>query len=578
MSRLPQSSYLVFFLWCITSAGQQLQAPPSEQNAAEIASHDTPATFRVKVNLVLVPVVVRDRQGHAVGDLKKENFQIFDKGKPQTITSFVVEESGHEAKPAPAPDKSAEKQETTPERMPDRFTAYLFDDIHLNFADLSQVRNAAQKHLDQSFLPTDRTAIFTTSGRTTLDFTDDRDKLRETLLKIQPQPISHSPIQECPDVSYYQADLIQNKNDPSALQAAALEDLTCHPPPPNMSAGDAMRQAELNARAMASRVLPEGDHETRVSLSVVKDVVRRISVMPGKRSMILVSPGFLTLFDVQQDKTEILDRAIRANVIISSLNARGLYAVIPGGDASQQGTNNMISSAIKSQFASAAALTEEETLAELADGTGGSYFHNSNDLLEGFRRVAARPEYVYVLGFSPENLKLDGRFHALKITVKDAAKVTLQARRGYYAPTRLADPNETAKQEIEDALFSREELHDIPLEFHTQFFKADDVNARLSLMIRVDVRHLRFRKADGRNRDDLTIASGLFDRNGNYLMGNEKILEMRLRDDTLATRLGSGVTIKNSFDVKPGSYVIRLVIRDAEGQMMAATNGAVEIP
>jgi hypothetical protein len=241
---------------------------------------------------------------------------------------------------------------------------------------------------------------------------------------------------------------------------------------------------------------------------------------------------------------------------------------------------------MKIPFASAIALADEETLADLAEGTGGTYFHNSNDLVEGFKRVAARPEYVYVLGFSPQNLKLDGRFHAVKVVVKpsvnesgtSSGKVSLQARRGYYAPRQLTDPAETAKQEIEDALFSREELRDIPIEMHTQFFKPTERTARLAVLVRVDVKHIRFRKADGRNRNDLTVASGLFDRNGNLIAGNQKVLEMRLRDETLAKGLGSGITIKTSFDVKPGTYLVRLVVRDAEGQLMAATNGAVEIP
>jgi hypothetical protein len=74
------------------------------------------------------------------------------------------------------------------------------------------------------------------------------------------------------------------------------------------------------------------------------------------------------------------------------------------------------------------------------------------------------------------------------------------------------------------------------------------------------------------------VVSGLFDRNGNYLEAKESVVEMRLLDATLETKLRAGITVKSSFDVKPGSYIIRLVVRDSEGQMMAATNGAVEIP
>jgi len=116
------------------------------------------------------------------------------------------------------------------------------------------------------------------------------------------------------------------------------------------------------------------------------------------------------------------------------------------------------------------------------------------------------------------------------------------------------------------------------VELHTQFFKSSDVNAKLSVLARIDVRQLRFRKADGRNLDILTVASGLFDRNGNYVTGVEKTVDMHLKDETLAVKLNSGITVRSGFDVAPGSYFVRIVVRDTEGQKMAALNGAVEIP
>jgi VWFA-related protein len=543
-----------------------------------MSSHETPATFKSKVNLVLVPVVVRDAQGRAVGNLKQEDFQILDKGKPQVISKFSVEKSERQVT-AEKESPGGTAAETAPAASaapvaPERYVAYLFDDVHLVFADLVRVRDATDRHL-ASLESTDRAAIFSTSGQTTLDFTDDRAKLHETLLRLQPRPASRSTIPECPDVSYYQADLIQNKNDQQAFQAAVADAMSCLRLDPTQAASLPIAQGA--ARSGTSRAMSSGDNETRLALNVVRDVVRRISAMPGLRSIILVSPGFFTPYDVVQYKTEIMDRAIHANVIISALDARGLYTIIPGGDASQKGSDP-ISAPFRAQYQTSGALAEADVLAELADGTGGLFFHNSNDLDAGFKRVAARPEYYYVLGFSPQNLKLDGTFHNLKVTVKSPSKVNLQARRGYYAPRHVADPAEAAKQEIEDALFSREELHDLPIELHTQFFKASEDSAKLSVVVRVDVKHIRFRKVEGRNRNDLTVVSGLFDRNGNYITGVTKVIEMRLKDETLEHKLQSGITLRTSFDVKPGSYLVRLVVRDAEGQVMSAENGAVEIP
>jgi hypothetical protein len=295
--------------------------------------------------------------------------------------------------------------------------------------------------------------------------------------------------------------------------------------------------------------------------------------------LILVSAGFFLADDLRFEETDIMDRAIRANVRISSLNARGLYTLIPGGDAS---TNTTVVSPrvlnAKAQYQGDSALAEEAIMEELADATGGRYFHNNNDLKAGFAQVAASPEFVYVLGFSPQNLKPDGAYHALKVKLTNARGLEVQARRGYYAPKHLPDPEEDAKREIQEALFSRDEVLDIPVELHMQFFKSSDIAAKIAVLAQVSVKNLRFRKANGRNNDNLTILSGVFDRNGNYIQGTQKTVEMRLQDATMEKVLNSGITVRTNFDVAPGSYVIRLVVRDSEGQTMAARNGVVEIP
>jgi VWFA-related protein len=574
---LRPAALLCLGLWALL-AGQT--PPPNAGN--EVTEHDTPATFRTKVNLVLVPVVVRDRQGKVIGDLKKEDFRLFDNGKPQTISSFSVETLASQtvapikAETPPARSGEEEPAAINPADVPKRFVVYFFDDVHLLLGDLMQVRNAAERHMNESLVPTDRAAIFTTSGRTKLDFTDDRAKLHATLLSLTPQPLGRAGSQLCPDISYYQANLIFNQIDPMATQAAVADAMACMYLDPSDPSATSMAKSAVTATA--SQVYQNGDQESRVSLQTLTEVIRRLSAMPGQRSVILISPGFLTLPDLFQDKAGLIDRAIRSNVIISSLDARGLYTVVPGGDAAQPNPQSATGAMMRAQYFTASALAEEDVLADLAYGTGGTFFHNNNDLVEGFKRVAARPEFVYVLGFSPQNLKLDGRLHSLKVSLGNSNKLELQARKGYYAPQHLADPAETAKQEIQDALFSREELRDIPVVMRTQFFKSSVENARLAVMARVDVKNLHFRKENGRNQDDLTVVSGLFDRNGNLVSGNSKTVEMRLRDQTLETRLNSGITVKSSFDVKPGSYMIRLVVRDSEGQLMAAANGTVDIP
>ncbi len=561
----------------------------------EISSRDAPATFSTKVNLVMVPVVVRDGHGKAIGTLQKDDFQLFDKGKPQVISRFSIEKAGEAAIPAEvATDDAAidKSPASTPPAQPiaQRFVLYLFDDVHTSNADLMQVRMAADRHLAESLDATTRAAIFTTSGQGNLDFTDDHAKLHDALLKLMSRPTISAPGSECPDITYYMADLVQNKNDQTMLHAAAQEVMaTCDPPPPIPPGSSPtviqqiMQQAEQNAenvvRATASSILNQGERDTRLAFTVLEGAIRRLSSAPGDRSLILASSGFYIADDLRYEETDIMDRAIRANVRISSLNARGLYALIPGGDAStptSAGGPGVMN--VKSQYQRESALADEGIMEELADATGGRYFHNNNDLKAGFAQVAAAPEFVYVLGFSPQNLKLDGAYHALKVKLTNSRGLDVQARRGYYAPKHLPDPEEDAKREIQEAMFSRDEIQDIPIELHMQFFKSSDVAANITVLARVSVRSLRFRKAEGRNNDDLKILSGVFDRNGNFITGKEKTVQMHLQDSTLEKVLSSGITVRTNFDVAPGSYVIRLVVRDSEGQTMAARNGVVEIP
>jgi len=545
-------------------------------------SRDEPTTFKVNVRLVLVRVVARDAKGHAVGNLHKEAFQLFDKGKPQVISQFSEERPGEHVALAskssePIAGEAPREVSTTNGKAPDvpeRFIAFVFDDVHLKFGDLAQVRAAADRHL-ATLLPTDRVAIFSTSGQTTLDFTDDRAQLHATLLRLQPRPVTNSGVTDCPDVNYYLGDLIENKHDVQATDMATQDALYCE------FNGDQsfLHQAQQAAKTAASQAVINGETESRLALGVLKDIVRRVALMPGQRNVVLVSPGFLTP-QLETDYMEVIDRAVRSQIIINALDARGLYTVVPGGDVSRSPSGNVGAQFIglKVQYQSASASAESDVMATLADGTGGTFFQNNNDLDEGLRRVSTAPEYYYVLGFTPQNLKLDGNFHSLKVTVKSPEKLTIQSRRGYFAPKHVADPSQEAKEEIDDALFSQEELHDLPVGLHTQFFKSSEADAKLTVLAHVDVKQLRFRKAEGRNWNDLTVVSALFDRNGTFLQGSEKTLQMRLKDETLQNKLGSGITMRASFDVKPGSYLVRLVVRDSEGRLMSAENGAVEIP
>jgi hypothetical protein len=309
------------------------------------------------------------------------------------------------------------------------------------------------------------------------------------------------------------------------------------------------------------------------SQAELRDLVRRLSVMPGNRNLVLVSPGFLLTRDHQTDEYDLLDRAIHSGVTINTIDMRGLFTTIPGGPAEQK-----YHDALSSQYDREAATQADDILAELADGTGGTFFHNDNRLKEGLNQLAARPEYLYVLGFSPGNLKYDGSYHALKVTLRSYPGLTLQARRGYWAPRHEVDAAEAVQDVLREAVFSHDELGGIPVEVQTEFFESTEAKAELTVTARLRLENLRFRKAEDRNNDTLTVVAGLFDSNGNYISGIQRVIRMHLRDQTLAAVQSSAITVKENFSVAPGRYIVRFVVRDAEADTMAARNAGVEIP
>jgi VWFA-related protein len=564
------------------SSKQNATKSPNAQQPSdnsELVTQDTPTTFKVRVNLALVRVVVRDSKGQVVPNLRKEDFQLFDNRKPQAITYFSVETPESQTlKPAtsvPSNDEAGatpEELQAAAKKLPQRFVAVLFDDVHMSMQDTSVVRDAATR-LFGSLAPSDRVGMFSASGQFQLRFTADHELLAKSLYSIVPHPSTGGAgFHDCPDVSYYQADLIQNKSDQQALNLAGEDAVQC------AFNGDESKiaQAMLMARTAASRAVSLGDQDTEYAYRHIEDAVRQLSSMPGQRIMVFVSPGFIpsTLWS---ETSELIDRATRAGIVINTIDARGLYT--PDlGDIADPSRDSQLTRGFKASYRMAAQSAQDQVLQEFAYGTGGTFFHNRNDIDEGLRQAVAAPPLSYLLGFSPQNLKADGRFHGLKVSLTNKQKYSIQARNGYYAPKTIPNPVEAAKQEIREAVFSQEELHDLPVDVQTQFFKRDATSARLSVLARFDVKGIHFRKAEGRNADILTIVTAIFDDNGNYVTGGQKTVQMKLLDTTYSRLSRSGLTLKSSYDVKPGSYMVRLVVRDDAGSQMAARNGAVVIP
>jgi hypothetical protein len=290
--------------------------------------------------------------------------------------------------------------------------------------------------------------------------------------------------------------------------------------------------------------------------------------------VVLVSPGFLT--ETRGDKVDaIIDRALRQDVVISAIDATGLAARSPHVFMNMARPDLDFA---KTRMENMGTVAAGDVMANLSSGTGGVFFHNSNDFNDGFRQAAAAPEVYYVLTFSPPNIKLDGKFHSLKVTVNSGEPLTVQARRGYFASATALAGEASSQDELEKVVFSQEEFHELPAQVSAQVEKVSDRESKLTVMIHVEVRQLQFRKEADRSVNKLIFHTTLFDRDGKYVAAKEASLDLHLKDATLERFTQSGINATTSFQVAPGTYRVREVVRDSESHGTSALNCIVDVP
>ena len=384
----------------------------------------------VNVNRVFLPVVVRDKQGRTVAGLKKEDFRVLDEGKIRSISAFNLEERGSSGSQSATGSEVGGKPQVTANEatqssmLPERVTVMVFDDLHLTYEDATYVRQAASKALDGVLSGSDVAAVVSTSGKINSGLTRDRAKLQDAIVSVRPQGINRTGAADCPKVSYYQADLIENKHNQEALADLVSQIMhVCDPRTPQ-------DVAERLADSAARHALTLGGQDILETYAILSEIVRRMAKLPGQHSLLLVSDGFLPIEEeARYAESQLLDLAARSNVTINAIDARGLYTTSLTASEDLQGRNP----AKVQEYRQNSSSIEERAMGELADGTGGTFFHNNNNLDAGFKAITQAPEVVYMLELPLDGVKANGSFHRLKVEV-DREGTTVQTRRGYFIP------------------------------------------------------------------------------------------------------------------------------------------------
>ena len=603
-SRIPGSKYFVIRA-VLLGALTFLSGPPGTQGQTD--------KLRVASNLVVVPVVVRDAEGKPVEGLRKEDFKLFDQGEEQSITQFEVESAIAPPSSSVAVRASVLAPPSSPAPLTERYLSLYFDTLNTSDADLIQARNAADHYLSANLQSNERVAVISPE-QVLSNFTADGKQIHEALLRLHVSSRTLSKGANCPNLSDYQAlEIVQNPNNQNIDAWIAAKDELAHcgvgfqtpippsspgkvgsPSSPGTGGGPGTGSGAIDTSLilnLARNIVNQGQILARANLQALQEVVKNISQMPGERTVILVSPGFIFQNGMLQ-VDRIIDQALRSQVVISSLDPEGLAVLMREGDATQKNMPSATGGAIRAVHStdSDREFVATAVLADVSQGTGGVFFNNSNDLKAGFGALFG-PSVYYILAFAPKDSKPDGKFHILKITLAQNQKgFTIQARRGYFAFDNEVEGGTQVKQlknsdvapqlpeRIQQAIVSQTDFAQLPVELNAKVAEGQGDLHELSLFSRLDAKFLQFHKDGDHNLNTITFVFAIFDQKQNLIEAQQRRAKLNVLDNQMPDLFKLGVFVNLTFQLKPGTYWVREVVTDSEENKMTTLSRSVTVP
>jgi VWFA-related protein len=469
-----------------------------------------------------------------------------------------------------------------------RYVALYFDDLHALSGDMKHVQLAAENFIRSGLGANDQMALFTASSSTTIDFTSDAAKLHEAVGKLK----SHARVFDsgtCPRITPYDAYQIVNHLDPDAYNTAWAAARQCNCDDQGNYGADCRRIQEQIVMSQAQGTWEPMKELSENTLETIRGVVNYLAGRPGERVLVLASPGFLT-GTLERQVDEVVHEALRAEVVINALDAKGLYTEDPSHGRMQNelkagGPADTKRAKHEAENFGPTLMNTTAAMADFADGTGGRFFHNRNDLAAGYYSLAAAPKTEYLLSFVPEKTKLNGKFHKLKVEVNMPGAFDVQARPGYFASEQESSPERTkassreptAEENLDVEVRGSEERSDFPVSINDGPSTGVNSARGLSIQTRVDIRELPFERREDRYVDVLTLVAVLFDAQGNMIAGKEAQMQLALKPETFERFSKTGLGGTMTLEAPPGTYRLRVVVEEAKGGKISTTGRNVQI-
>ncbi|MGA7521157.1 MAG: VWA domain-containing protein [Acidobacteriaceae bacterium] len=516
------------------------QAPPPQTSAF---------TFRVNSDLVLTNVVVRNKKtGEIVKGLTAKDFTVTEAGKPQHIISFDFENVDQAAQLNEATiDASAPNGifgaktgvATQKELRNHRLIVIFFDLTSMQPEDVERAQDAARNYIDKQMHPADLVAIVSLDATLSLD--QDFTASKDLLLRA---------------VNSYSGTEGQGYGEGATSTSNQVEDASSFSP-------DEQEYNDLNT-----------DRE----LYAIEDISRSLAYLNEKKSLLYFSGG------IQRDGIEnqaslhaAINASVRANVSIYSVDARGLQAISPLGDATTgnlRGANSFNGAALQNNLDSN--FTTQEVMANLSSDTGGKAFFDSNDFSPAFDRIQHDTSAYYVLGYHSTDLRRDGRYRRISIRI-DRSDVKIEYRPGYYAPADFKHANKDERErQLEEELASDLPATDIPVFLQALYFRTGPNRFYVPISLVVPGSQIPFVKGGDRDKATLDIIGQVRDPSGHDIGDVRDTVKLAINESQQVRQ--KNVQYTTGFNLPVGKYHVKFVVRENETGRMGSFETDLTVP
>jgi len=524
----------------------QDQTPPPAQDQPSQSS-----TFTLKVNsdLVLTNIVVRDKKtGAVVKGLTEKDFTIVEDGKPQHIASFDFENVDEAAAlneatiNAAAPNGvfGAKTGTANQEELRNhRLIVMFFDITSMQPDDLDRAQDAARNYINKQMHPADLVAVVSLDATLSLDqdFTSSKDLLLKAV------------------------------NSYNGTQGAGY----------GLGATSTSNQVE-DASSFTPDESEYNDLNTDRELFALEDISKSLAYLNEKKSLLYFSGG------IQRDGIEnqaslhaAINASVRANISIYSVDARGLQAISPLGDATTgnlRGANSFNGAALQNNLDSNFAT--QEVMAGLSADTGGKAFFDTNDFSGAFDRIQKDTSAYYVIGYHSTDLRRDGRYRHLSVKI-NRPDVKLEYRPGYYAPAdyQHATKDERERQ-LEEELASDLPSTDMTVYLQALYFRSGENRFFVPISLVVPGSQIPFVKGGDRDKATLDIIGQVRDAAGHDIGDIRDTVKLAV-DQAQQVRQ-KNVQYTTGFSLPVGKYHVKFVVRENETGRMGSFETDLTVP